>query len=301
MTKPCFCIGQVGYGRWGRTLARYFQPENGFQIKTIVVNDLAKPHPDLPPSAGLTDSLDAVLLDPSISAVIVATPWQTHFSVAEQVLAQGKHLFVEKPLAMTGAQAEALKTAAKEKGTKVLVDYTFTFSPSVIQMQALVAAGEIGALASIFLAMHQTMQPKRLALGPELTSHLLSLLALFVPLQEVDFARWDFLEPNLGPQIEILSFSRPLPGKIITTEGFFRKNRLLAVFGTQGSVIFNSSQSPSLVCKKGARVVCEYDYGEADNLRFAVARFYAMLSGENWTNLDEAISVTRALEQITSL
>jgi predicted dehydrogenase len=90
--------------------------------------------------------LDAVLADPSVQAVIVATPASTHAEIAGRCLAAGRHVLVEKPLEVTRDRAEALVTAARASGRRFGVVLQHRFRPGSLRLRALLAGGALGAV-----------------------------------------------------------------------------------------------------------------------------------------------------------
>ncbi len=94
--------------------------------------------------ANVTTRLGDVLADKTVDAVALATPLATHRPLGEAVLRAGKHLWVEKPLASTVEDAEALVALAKEHDRRLFVDHTFLYTPAVRKIQELVASGDIG-------------------------------------------------------------------------------------------------------------------------------------------------------------
>src|SRR5258708_7377714 len=79
-------------------------------------------------------------------AVADATPVNTHRKLAEQALAAGKHVFVEKPLAATSVDAEALVRAAEKAGRTLMVGHTFVYNPAVVTVRGLIESGELGRI-----------------------------------------------------------------------------------------------------------------------------------------------------------
>ncbi|QDU18914.1 Gfo/Idh/MocA family protein [Urbifossiella limnaea] len=91
------------------------------------------------------DSLAALLADPAVEVVHLATPNRAHFAQAQAVLEAGKHVVVEKPLAMTGAEtAELVRLAAARPGQVAAVNYNVRFYPLCLDARERVRAGEIG-------------------------------------------------------------------------------------------------------------------------------------------------------------
>lgn len=91
-----------------------------------------------------TTDVDALLADPSIDVVHVCTPNRTHVELATAVLASGKHLVLEKPVALDAASAHRLVGLAARHGRHAAVALTYRGYPMVQRARALVAAGEIG-------------------------------------------------------------------------------------------------------------------------------------------------------------
>jgi predicted dehydrogenase len=85
-----------------------------------------------------------VLSDPSVAAVVISTPAGTHVELARRALAAGKHVLVEKPLALSTQDAVAITTMAEERGLVLMVGHTFEFVPAVRAMREIILAGAIG-------------------------------------------------------------------------------------------------------------------------------------------------------------
>lgn len=95
------------------------------------------------------DSLDALLEVPDLTSVHVATPNHLHAPMVRQILAAGKHVVCEKPLATTAAEGETLLRLAEEAGVVHAVNFNMRFYPLVQQARAMVGAGELGRLYQI--------------------------------------------------------------------------------------------------------------------------------------------------------
>ncbi|MBY0338574.1 MAG: Gfo/Idh/MocA family oxidoreductase [Acetobacteraceae bacterium] len=142
----------VGMGRWGQTLVNSVQGKNGANIRFVAgcTGTPAKAR-DYAAEKGirLLDGYEAVLADPEVKAVALATPHGQH---AEQVIAAaraGKHVFVEKPFTLTKASAEAAVEAARRAGVVLALGHNRRFLPAVAEMKRLLAAGEIGTLLHV--------------------------------------------------------------------------------------------------------------------------------------------------------
>jgi predicted dehydrogenase len=89
---------------------------------------------------------EALLADPAVDAVVIATPPGPRFELARQAIAAGKHLLLEKPVALEAGQVEELQRLAIRQGTCVAVDFEYRAVPLFQQLQALVASGALGEL-----------------------------------------------------------------------------------------------------------------------------------------------------------
>lgn len=94
-------------------------------------------------------SFDEILQDNEIGAIVLASPAHTHKDLGLKALAAGKHLFVEKPLALTVEDAEALTKAAATHDKILMVGHLLQYHPGFIGMRDLVASGELGKLRHI--------------------------------------------------------------------------------------------------------------------------------------------------------
>jgi predicted dehydrogenase len=136
----------IGYGYWGPNLVRNFAGLAGAQVGAVCdrrperLAGLDRRHP------GVTLSTDAaaVIADPTIDAVIIATPVEHHFELAMAALEQGKHVLVEKPITSTSEQASRLIDEAARRRRVLMVDHTFVYTPAVEKMRELTQAGELG-------------------------------------------------------------------------------------------------------------------------------------------------------------
>jgi predicted dehydrogenase len=141
-------IAIVGYGYWGPKLARNFLQNGSFERVVICDEDPArlKRGRRENPGADTASSFGAVLADPGVEAVALATPVASHHPLALAALKAGKHVLVEKPLATRTADAEQLLRAAKAGKRVLMVDHTFVYHPAIQRIRALIDSGELGKL-----------------------------------------------------------------------------------------------------------------------------------------------------------
>jgi predicted dehydrogenase len=141
-------VAAVGCGYWGPNVIRNLDSIDGFELCCICDADPARLVPVAAryPHARSTTNIDDVMDDPSIEALYLATPVSTHFDLVRRALESGKHVLVEKPLATTIEQAEALSALAAERRLTLMVGHTFVFSPPVRKVKQLIDDGLVGPI-----------------------------------------------------------------------------------------------------------------------------------------------------------
>lgn len=139
-------VGVVGAGYWGPNLARNFAVNPDWELAVICDLDAerAQQVADRVGGVPISTSLDEVLADPSIDAVAVATPARTHHPIVMAALAAGKHVTVEKPLADEGSRGAEMVETARANGLVLMADHTYCYTPAVLKIRELIAAGELG-------------------------------------------------------------------------------------------------------------------------------------------------------------
>jgi predicted dehydrogenase len=140
-------VAIIGAGYWGANLLRTFHATEGFTLSTVcdARRESLQAVRDRYPHTALETSYQAVLQDPTIEAVAVATPPASHFSIALAALTAGKHVWVEKPLALRYTEGRQLVDAARKFRRSLFVDETFLYDSLVERLRSQIAAGDIGA------------------------------------------------------------------------------------------------------------------------------------------------------------
>lgn len=137
--------GLAGLGRWGRVLTEAIKDSDAITFPVACTGrkerglDFCAEH-----GMDLRDSLDDLLADPSLDAIVLATPHSQH---AEQMIAcarAGKHVFVEKPFTMTTESAERAANALNEAGLVCAPGFNRRFLPAMKRLRELVHSGAIG-------------------------------------------------------------------------------------------------------------------------------------------------------------
>ncbi len=140
--------GLVGAGRWGQTLVRSVLG-NSDRIEFVrVVTRTPSKAADFAAETGLPidDDFDALLADPGIDAVVLATPHSQHLGQIVSAAKAGKHVFVEKPLALDAASARAAFEATQNAGVILALGHNRRCLPAYIYLRKLIDDGALGQI-----------------------------------------------------------------------------------------------------------------------------------------------------------
>jgi predicted dehydrogenase len=239
-------IAIVGLGYWGPNLARNFDDLADMRWLCDASPDALEQYAARYPRARATTSYDDVLADDELDAVIVATPAATHFELAKRALEAGKHVLVEKPPALSAADAEDL-VATAEAGNRVLMPgHLLLYHPAVRAVKQLVDAGELGDVLCVYsnrqnLGKIRTDENALWSLGVHDLSVILYLL------DEEPSETWAHGSSFLTPGVEdvVFCYLRFPSGKIAHMHLSWldpHKMRKLTVVGKEKMVVFDDME-----------------------------------------------------------
>lgn len=141
----------VGLGRWGQSFVRSVQGKSA-DIRFIAghTRTLEKARAfcathDVPLAASYAE----ILANPAVDAVVLATPHSQHEAQVKAAAAAGKHVLVEKPIALSLPSAEACVAATRAAGVMLAVGFNRRFHPSIVELRRRVQAGELGKLVAM--------------------------------------------------------------------------------------------------------------------------------------------------------
>jgi predicted dehydrogenase len=145
-------VGLAGLGYWGPNLARNFDDLPDAELAWICDADAGRLDSYGPrfPRARATTRFEDLLGSPELDAVAIATPVATHYRLAKQALLAGKHVFVEKPLALSGDLAEELVALAEERELVLMPGHLLLYHPGVAKLGELVDSGELGRILYVY-------------------------------------------------------------------------------------------------------------------------------------------------------
>jgi predicted dehydrogenase len=198
-------LAQVGLGQWGINLVRNFDELAELVWLCDVDEERRAELAARYPSARMTGDFDDVLADGSIDAVVVATPVPTHHELARRALEAGKHVFVEKPPAMRGAEMEELCELAEERDRILMPGHLLLYHPGVRKLKELVDSGDLGDVLCVYgnrqnLGTIRTHENALWSLGV----HDLSVLLFLIDEEPTEL--WAHGHAFLNPRVEDIVF-----------------------------------------------------------------------------------------------
>ncbi|MDO8555669.1 MAG: Gfo/Idh/MocA family oxidoreductase [Nanoarchaeota archaeon] len=147
-------IGIIGVGRCGTYYLRTFDELGDAQVTWVAATrestmDEALSLVNLEVLPKKTTDYQAILADPSVDAVAIATPGSTHFKIVKESLLANKHVLVEKPLAFTSKEVEELVKLADERKRVLMVGHVHMYNPPIQKLKEDIAAGLFGKIRYI--------------------------------------------------------------------------------------------------------------------------------------------------------
>jgi predicted dehydrogenase len=324
VNRPPIKLAAVGLGYWGPNLARNLDELEGAELTWICDRDDARlqRHGARFPDARKTTSFEEVLTDETVDAVAIATPVVTHFELAREALLAGKHVFVEKPLALSSALGEQLVALAEERALVLMPGHLLLYHPGVSKLKDLVESGELGELLYVYgnrqnLGQFRKDENALWSLGAHDLSVILHLVG------EEPAEAWARGESFLNPGVEDVVFCYlRFPSGVVAHMHLSwldpHKMRRMTVVGRSKMAVFDDMEPE--------RKVTVYDKGPEQRpdtwqewqprsgdisipkvasdepLRLECEHFLGLLRGAGDPNAAarEGLAVVRALEQLQS-
>jgi UDP-2-acetamido-3-amino-2,3-dideoxy-glucuronate N-acetyltransferase len=236
-------LALIGCGDWGKNIARTLSKLGALACIVDATHKAAAVAQELGvPLRSLSDALNTA----SIKGAVVATPTPTHVALAEQVLSSGRHVFVEKPLAVHDHEISLLENLAQEKGLTLMVGHLLVYHQAFQSLVDLVHSGKLGEILNIETARKNfgkihAHEGVLWDLGPHDFSMVLTLLQkmprrlLSQSLSYVYDGKADIhtilLQYEEGPQVQV-GLSRLHP----------TKEQKVMVVGTKGTAVFDDTK-----------------------------------------------------------
>jgi predicted dehydrogenase len=316
-------VGVAGLGPWGSNLARNFHELTGLAWVCDEDEGRLAAAAARYPGARATARFEDLLEDEALQAVVVATSVPTHAELARRALAAGKHVFVEKPMALSGADAEGLVELAGERERVLLPGHLLLYHPGVVKLKELVDAGELGEILYVYGNRQNlgTIRHNENALW-SLGVHDLSVILYL--LGEKPSELWARGESFLKPGVEdvVFCYLRFPSGKAAHMHLSWldpHKMRRMTVVGTERMAVFDDMELDRKVTVYDSAAEHSFGtYGEwrtrvgdvhsprvanDEPLRLECAHFLALVGGEGdpLQAAREGLAVVRSLEQLQAM
>ncbi len=172
-------VAVLGAGEWGPNLVRNFHNKQTSEVVWIIDRDAARLAEVQArfPDVQVGEDPEQALRDPSVHAVVVATPTTTHYALAKEALEQRKHVLVEKPLTTKVKQGLGLLELATSQQLVLMVGHVFVYNPGIRKVKEYLDAGHLGKM--YYVSMVRTnLGPIRLDVNAawDLAAHDLSIV-----------------------------------------------------------------------------------------------------------------------------
>ncbi len=249
MSEPNVAL--LGYGYWGKNLARNLHEMGVLKLVCDPSGEARKRFQGQISSVGVEESNEHVLTNPSIRAIVLATPAETHFQLATDALKNGKDVFVEKPLALKASEGAELCELAKKNGRILMVGHLLEYHPAVEAMKSLISEGELGGINYIYsnrlnFGKIRTEENALWSFAPHDVAVILRLAGRLP--ESVQCSGGEFLSTGLADvTLSSLSFSSNLKAHIFVSWLNPFKEQKLVVTGAERMVVFDDTSSEKLL------------------------------------------------------
>jgi len=266
-------IGVLGCGYWGPNHIRNFSTLRSAGADMAVAADRdegrRKHIAELYPWVRVVGEADEVLEDPSVHAVVVATPVATHYPLARKALLHGKHVLVEKPFVTDPAQAADLVTLAREKKLTLMVGHTFEYTAAVGALRDIVQKGEIGDVLYVrSLRVNLGLFQKDINVLWDLAPHDVSILLYVLGRMPTHVTAVGNAHVTAGVEdvaVLTLEFGPSLMANVIVSWLDPRKVREMTIVGNRKMLVYDdiSANEKIRIYDKGVEGPRHYDsFGE---------------------------------------
>jgi predicted dehydrogenase len=262
-------LAVVGYGYWGPNIVRNVMERPELEMWGLCELDPGRidRFSSRYPGIRTCESFDAVLADPTVDAVSIATPPSTHFALADRALRAGKHVLVEKPLSTTVAHAESLIELADSTGLVLMPGHTFLYSPAVNKVREQIETGELGEIYFVTSSRMNLGIYQSGGVVNDLAPHDLSILLYWLnePIVEVATSARSVLEPGVPTTAFLtLTFASGTTANVQISWLAPRKVREMIIVGSRRMIQYDDASVDETVriYDRGLEVSDPENFGE---------------------------------------
>lgn len=243
-------LAVIGAGYWGKNLIRNFFELGALKFICDQNSELKKGYQEKYPDVVFLKNFNEVLSTKEVDAIVIATPAESHYILARQGLMAGKHVFVEKPLALELEHGERLISIAKESKKVLMVGHILQYHPAVLKLKQLIDEGELGKIQYIY--------SNRLSIGKIRTEenilwsfapHDISVILLLLkelPIS-VQVSGGEYLQSKIADvTMTTMEFQSAVKGHIFVSWLHPFKEQKLIVIGDQKMAVFDDVSEEKL-------------------------------------------------------
>jgi UDP-2-acetamido-3-amino-2,3-dideoxy-glucuronate N-acetyltransferase len=306
-------IAVIGCGHWGKNLVRNFAELGALAAVCDPNGELAQSYAQKYSVDNL--SFTAVLNNPSVEGVVLAVPAPLHASMAIEAMNAGKHVYVEKPLAMNIVEADTMICSSKKNSVQLMVGHLLQYHPIFMALRRLVESGELGSLSYIYsnrLSCGKVRSEEDViwSFAPHDISMILSLTGEEPELVRTESSK--ILQPGIADTATVhMEFKSGVKSHISVSWLHPFKEQKLVVVGKDAMAVFDDTKpwSEKLALYRHAvqsfegllsleKAEVEYLYvSQSEPLRNECQHFWDVVSGNivPLTDGDEGLSVLKVL------
>jgi UDP-2-acetamido-3-amino-2,3-dideoxy-glucuronate N-acetyltransferase len=306
-------VAVAGCGNWGKNLVRNFAQLGALaavcDADSKRLDHVRREHKGVE----TVDTFDGLLQVPTVEAIVIATPSDTHFSLAEKALLAGKHVYVEKPLARDVRHAEKLDALATERNLVLMVGHLLLYHPAVNCLKELIASGELGDLLFVRSdRMNFNTGRRDWSVLWDLAPHDISMMSYLLDSETVEVSRvggWDTQRDGLVDVAYLdLAFNlgeKTIPGQVRNSWIDPQKLVRLTVNGSLKTAVLNDTQKEDKLALHSltaeGRMIVEYPtYPDQEPLYLECEHFLqCLITGERpRTDANNAYQVVSILADV---
>jgi UDP-2-acetamido-3-amino-2,3-dideoxy-glucuronate N-acetyltransferase len=235
-------VSVIGAGYWGKNLVRNFHSLGALE-SVCDTNEETLERVRKEYRVATTKDYNAVLNGPAIDAVVIAAPAAAHFELVKQALNAGKHVFVEKPLALNVQEGKELVELASTKGAVLMVGHILEYHPAISELSRLIQQGHLGKIQYIYssrlnLGKLRTEENILWSFAPHDISVILRILGE-VPLYATAQGGSYLNPPVVDTTLSTLEFRNGVKAHIFVSWLHPFKEQRLCIIGTERMAVFD--------------------------------------------------------------
>ena len=205
MTQQALRVAVIGYGWWGKTIVATLQSSPLLKVEMVIEQEevprLAAQALGATQDFTVSSMFEDAIANPNVEAVVLCTPHKLHAAPIAAAAKAGKHVFCEKPLCLSFADAVQAVAACKAANVQLGIGHERRFEPAIIELRRRIANGDLGTILQI---EGNFSQDKFFALPPD-NWRLSKELAPCGPLSATGIHLVDLAIAILGPADNVLA------------------------------------------------------------------------------------------------